>query len=208
MATPVQGSRQSPEEVPFGSVLAVSVRARRERAGLSQGELAKLAGLSAGTLSVVEAGTGNPTVSTLLALSKVLGCDVTDLLRDATDPMIRLLRHSDPAPPGGSISKSRLLHQFAPNGPVEFYEAELPAGSRNASSPHAPGVYEHIWLARGTLTTGPEGAVERLEPGDYFCFQGWVPHSYEAGPDGATFLSALSYTRSLWATRELLGHKP
>ncbi|MFD0533421.1 helix-turn-helix domain-containing protein [Actinomadura luteofluorescens] len=100
MATPVQGSRQSPEEVPFGSVLAVSVRARRERAGLSQGELAKLAGLSAGTLSVVEAGTGNPTVSTLLALSKVLGCDVTDLLRDATDPMIRLLRHSDPAPPG------------------------------------------------------------------------------------------------------------
>jgi transcriptional regulator with XRE-family HTH domain len=207
MAMPSRASSApSSDEVPFGPVLAASVRARRERAGLSQGELAKLAGLSSGTLSVVEAGTGNPTVSTLFALSKVLGCDVTDLLSEATDPMVRLVRSTDPAPAGGSITGSRLLHRFAPNGPVEIYEARLAPADRTVSSPHAQGVYEHVWIAEGELTVGPLVAPERLGPGDYLCFQGWVPHQYEAGPAGATFLSALSYTRSLWATRELLGH--
>lgn len=164
-----------------------------------------MAGVSSGTLSMLEAGAANPTVGTLWALSNVLGCTVADLIGEATDPMVRYVPAGDPAP-SGSMPGSRLLHRFAPNGPVELYEARISPGASHISGEHASGVYEHVWVAAGRLLTGPTAEPVRLGPGDYLCFQGWVPHIYEAGPKGATFISALSYTRSLWGTRELLGH--
>ena len=55
--------------------------ARRER-GLSLGALAATAGIGKGSLSEIENGTRNPTLSTLYALAGTLGVPLATLLAD------------------------------------------------------------------------------------------------------------------------------
>jgi HTH-type transcriptional regulator/antitoxin HipB len=56
------------------------VRDERERAGLTQVELAKLAGLNWTTVWGVEGGNGNPRIGTLVSIASALGLRVEDLL--------------------------------------------------------------------------------------------------------------------------------
>ena len=60
---------------------AVRIRARRQKLGLSQAELAKRAGLSRGYLIRVEAAQQDPTLGTLEKLAKALKVKVADLVR-------------------------------------------------------------------------------------------------------------------------------
>lgn len=191
---------------PLPLAIAVSVRSRRERAGLSQSELASLAGLSSGTLSALEAGSGNPTITTLARVGDVLGCSIAELVETAADTMSVSVPSGSRTQERGSALRVGLLHRFAPNGPVEIYDMRIASDEQRLSEPHPEGVYEHVYLTSGALTTGPEGSPASLRPGDYVCFPGWTPHLYHAGPDGADAVLILSYTRSLLATRELLGH--
>lgn len=62
--------------------LARSLRRLRAQQGLGLNQLAHRAGLSAATLSGLEAGRGNPTMATLLALATELGVSAGDLLPD------------------------------------------------------------------------------------------------------------------------------
>jgi molybdopterin molybdotransferase/putative molybdopterin biosynthesis protein len=67
-----------------GGVLASRVRARRDGLGLSQGEVARRAGITRQALSAVEAGHYGPSTEVALRLARVLQCRVEDLfaLRD------------------------------------------------------------------------------------------------------------------------------
>lgn len=59
--------------------LRSNLRAIREQAGLSQGELAARVGISRQALSKLEAGTGGPNLVTALSLARVLACSVEQL---------------------------------------------------------------------------------------------------------------------------------
>src|SRR5256885_6095508 len=64
--------------------LETGLRRARLKSGLKQSELAKRAGISRQTLSVLESGRGQPSTSVALHLARVLGCRVEELfwLRD------------------------------------------------------------------------------------------------------------------------------
>jgi len=200
----VQGMSSAAESL--GPTIGRAVRARREQAGLAQGEFAKLAGVSAGTLSAIEAGSANPTVSTLQALSTVLGCKIGDLLEHGPDPMTRLLRVGDSAWVGGGAYPTRQLHRFTPNGPVELFEMDVNGLDTRVSEPHAEGIYEHVWVVAGAVVAGPSDGTVELQTGDYLCFPGWRSHSYRATEPGTRLLVVLSYTRAQWADRPSLAH--
>lgn len=53
----------------------------RHATGLTQQELASKAGVSRATIYLIEAGEGDPRLSTLELLAKALGVDVAELLR-------------------------------------------------------------------------------------------------------------------------------
>jgi transcriptional regulator with XRE-family HTH domain len=59
------------------------VRLRKEK-GLSQEDLAEKVGISRGTIAKYEAGSAGATLSTIVRLSKALGCEETDLVSDPT----------------------------------------------------------------------------------------------------------------------------
>ena len=60
--------------------LAVALRARRETAGLTQEQVASAAGVSVQLVRRLEAGTSNPTLGTLHAITTALDVAWTDLL--------------------------------------------------------------------------------------------------------------------------------
>lgn len=52
------------------------LKARREQLGVTQEQLAELAGVSLRTIKALDSGKGNPTLSTLVKLADVLGMEL------------------------------------------------------------------------------------------------------------------------------------
>lgn len=59
----------------------------RKAAGMSQGELARLLGVTQGAVSQWEQGATNPTVSRLAEIARIFGVKVDDLLEATNDPL-------------------------------------------------------------------------------------------------------------------------
>jgi transcriptional regulator with XRE-family HTH domain len=179
-----------------GGTLAGNLKRRRQAAALSHAELAELAGIAKGTVSAIESGEANPTVDTIYALAAALGCPMADLLTDAPDPMLVERPAADETVKIGALS-GQLLQRFTPTGPVEVFEIRLDGSRMRRSQPHATGVYEHVWVAKGRVELGPSDAPFELGQGDYVCFAGWCEHHYKALEPPVVLLMLLSFARSV-----------
>jgi transcriptional regulator with XRE-family HTH domain len=143
--------------------------ARRER-GLSVGALAQAAGVGKGSLSEIENGTRNPTLSTLYSLAGALGVPLATLLADRAGATI--------ASPG---IEARLLDVSHEGGhTVEVYRLRLLPGVTYRSVPHGPGVSEHLLVTAGRARAGREGAEAEIGPGQSAAWVSDVPHTYTA----------------------------
>src|SRR2546423_14922938 len=82
--------------------LETGLRRTRLKSGLKQSELAKRAGISRQTLSVLESGRGQPSTSVALHLARVLGCRVEELfwLRDEAGEVTAELASRSERSPG------------------------------------------------------------------------------------------------------------
>ena len=58
------------------SLIGASIRSARKDAGITQEDLAHLAGTSVRTVRAIETGTGNPSLRAVVAVSGVLGLRV------------------------------------------------------------------------------------------------------------------------------------
>jgi transcriptional regulator with XRE-family HTH domain len=61
--------------------MAVRVRERRQAAGLSPAEAARLSGIALGNYYQLERGAGNPTLTTLMKICRGLDVDAGELVR-------------------------------------------------------------------------------------------------------------------------------
>ncbi|WP_427171900.1 helix-turn-helix transcriptional regulator [Arthrobacter sp. 92] len=57
--------------------IAAGIRRARKDAGITQADLAHLAGTSERTIRAIETGTGNPSLAALVAVANVLGLHLT-----------------------------------------------------------------------------------------------------------------------------------
>ena len=74
--------RQTPQPQPY---LGEAIRTLRQKRGLSQEALAPEAGITPGTLSLVERGEANPTWGTVHGIATALGVPVSTLARAAEE---------------------------------------------------------------------------------------------------------------------------
>lgn len=72
--------RQTPQPQP---ALGKAIRTLREKRGLSQESLAPKAGITPGTLSLIERGEANPTWGTVRGIAGALGVSVSQLAQAA-----------------------------------------------------------------------------------------------------------------------------
>jgi transcriptional regulator with XRE-family HTH domain len=154
------------------------VTALRAERGLSLSELARRAGVGKATLSGLEAGTRNPTLETLQAVTAALGLPLTALV--------------GPGPMRGAAVEIELLRVFD-DGPVtyELYRMVMPAGTAQTSPAHHGGVTEHVTVFAGVLHAGPLDAPLRAGPGEHVEWPADTPHAYAATADADVHASLL-----------------
>jgi transcriptional regulator with XRE-family HTH domain len=172
------------------AMVAVSIRRERERAGLSQTELARRAGVAKSTLSQLESGTGNPSVETLWALGVALDVPFSRLV-EPPRTAVRLVRAGE-----GPVTfaerapyAATLLASCPPHARRDLYRITAQPGEPRISEPHNPGASEHLVVSTGRARVGPVDAPLELGPGDYVCYPGDEPHVFEAlEPDTAAVI--------------------
>lgn len=159
--------------------LAANLRYIRERRGLTQVQLAKTAELPRSTVSQVETGAGNPTLSVLVRLARALDVSIEELL-SAPHSAVQVFRRGElpleTRGPGGAVQIQKLLPDHVPG--MEIDRLELGPGTRLAGVPHRPGTREYLACESGRLTLWAGGDKHQLGPGDVVAFQGDQPHSY------------------------------
>lgn len=152
------------------TALGARVRAARTARGLSLGVLAERAGIGKGSLSEIENGGRNPTLSTLYALADTLAV-----------PLSRLLAEHPGAELAGPGITVRLLETTTDDhGTVEVYALALVPGAVHVSPGHGPGVVEHLLVTRGAVRAGRSGHEADLGTGEATHWPADGEHTYAA----------------------------
>ncbi|MET9487884.1 XRE family transcriptional regulator [Nocardia sp. NPDC006630] len=187
-------SDSSPSASPQEAI-AAALRRERARSGLSLTEVARRAGIAKSTLSQLESGAGNPSIETLWALCTALDIPFSRLL-DPPRPAVQVIRAGEGAQLASSQSEYRttLLAASPPTARRDIYRITAEPGHPRDSDPHSRGVVEHIVLGAGLAKAGPADAPVELQPGDYICYPGDMPHVFEALVPGTWALLVSEYS--------------
>ena len=157
-------------DAELAAAIGARVRAARQRAGLSVSGLAARAGIGKGSLSELENGTRNPTLSTLYALAGAVGVPLATLLVE----------------PGSLVAspgiEARLLdaRRHRDGTTVEVYLLRLLPGAEHRSGAHGPGVTEHLLVTHGRARAGAVGQEQEAAAGETAVWVSDVEHGYEA----------------------------
>lgn len=149
------------------AAVGARLRALRLAHGVSLSELARRTGVGKGTLSELESGLRNPTLSTLFRLTTALELPLSAALDDVEAPVSA----------SGSAVDAWLVERL-PESRTEVYRLRVRADERQVSEPHAAGVTEQVLVVSGRLLVGPK-AVSR-SAGHSISYAGDRAHVWQA----------------------------
>jgi transcriptional regulator with XRE-family HTH domain len=159
-----------------GANLAANVRRLRDGRGLSQQQMARLAGIPRPTWASLESGAANPTLQILTRVAAALQVSVEELigpprtacrLFPAAEARVRRR--------GGAVLRD-LVPEAIPG--LEVSRLELAAGGALTGVPHTPGTREYLVCERGRIELTASGERWELGPGDVLVFRGDQRHGY------------------------------
>jgi transcriptional regulator with XRE-family HTH domain len=167
-------------------LVARNVRRLRQERGYSLSELARRAGLAKQTLSGIEAGQANPTVSTLMGIAAALEIQAGHLLTEYGSPVV-VRRAAEAEWTGSSDGLVRELDEIYGFG---FVRTALLRYTRSGTSPtihrrHHPGTLHHAYVLAGRVRIGTAGEEVALSRGDFIRFPGDLPHQTIVQSDSA-----------------------
>jgi transcriptional regulator with XRE-family HTH domain len=156
--------------------LATNIAQLREGRGLTQQQIAKLAGVPRATWAHLESGQANPTLAVLNRAAGALQVSIEELIR-APRPAVKYFPASAvPVRVRGVVAIRKLLPDPIPG--MEIDRMELPPGARLVGIPHVQGTTEYLTCERGEIVLVASGESWKLSPGDVVVFRGDQRHSY------------------------------
>jgi transcriptional regulator with XRE-family HTH domain len=171
-----------PPDGPAETVPAVALRLRalRRRAALTLETAARAAGLSPAHLSRLETGQRQPSLPMLLALARIYGTTVSELLGETAAERDAVISAADmePTRAGGWT----YWQAGAPGRGMQALRVHVPHGSQGDIVRVHPGE-EWLHVLRGRLRLRLGDAVHRLGPGDGAHFDSLTPHRIAAEDD-------------------------
>ncbi|MER6136945.1 XRE family transcriptional regulator [Streptomyces sp. NPDC001815] len=166
--------------------VAPQLRALRRRATLTLESAARAAGLSPAHLSRLETGQRQPSLPMLLALARIYGTTVSDLLGETVTERDAVVRSADMEPtraggwtywPAGAAGRG-----------MQSLRVHVPHGSQGDIVRVHPGE-EWLYVLQGRLRLRLADTTHILEPGDSAHFDSLTPHRIAAEDrDGADLL--------------------
>ncbi|MCX5353830.1 MULTISPECIES: helix-turn-helix domain-containing protein [Streptomyces] len=174
------GAAATPPESAAAEALpavAPQLRALRRRASLTLEAAARAAGLSAAHLSRLETGQRQPSLPMLLALARIYGTTVSELLGETVAERDAIVRAADmePTKAGGWT----YWQAGAPGRGMQALRVHVPYGSQGDIVRVHPGE-EWLYVLQGRLRLRLGDTAQVLAPGDSAHFDSLTPHRIAA----------------------------
>jgi len=172
--------------------LGENVKLLREGRGLTQAQIATIAGIPRATWGNMESGAANPTLAVLVRVAAALQVRLEELLA----PPRRVASHYPASAlherKRGDVVIRKLLPESLPG--LEIERLHLPPKATMAGVPHTPGTREYLTCESGQIELRVSGEVYRLEPGDVVVFRGDQRHGYRnVGRERAIAYSVIAF---------------
>lgn len=156
--------------------LGNNIRQLREARGLTQQQIAKVAGVPRPTWANLESGAANPTLAVLIKVASALQVSLEELISPPRTTSRFYAAASLPTRQRGKVTVRRLLPEAIAG--LEIERMELPAGASMSGIPHTPGTREYLTCETGEIELSESGRVWKLGPGDVVVFRGDQSHGY------------------------------
>ena len=170
--------------------LAENLTALRKRKELSQERLAERAAIPRSTITHMESGSGNPSLTNLCKLAAALGVSIEELLsRPRSDcSLLRATRVPAIERSGGSVRVHKLMPDKVRG--IEIDRVEFRGHASMSGRPHLQGSKEYLVTLQGTVRVSVAGETFEVGQGDVLAFPGDQKHGYSnPGRDPAAALS-------------------
>jgi XRE family transcriptional regulator, regulator of sulfur utilization len=161
------------------AVLGPTIQRLRKAYNMSLGELSEQSGVAKSIISQIERNETNPTLSTVIKLSRALDTTVDEVLRGETKS--NFIEHQTKS--GVPILESQDgLCRLAIAGPLslvdvfQWYDFHAKPKGVLVSQPHPAGTIEHLYLVKGELEVTTGGEVTTVGQGETLRFIADVPH--------------------------------
>lgn len=160
----------------FARPLAENVKSLREARGFTQAQLAQRAGVPRATLSLLESGVANPTLSVVLRVCQALEVRLEEVL-ESRAPSTQVFRKGELAERvRRGVTVRKLLPEHVEG--LEIEQLHIPAGASMSGVPHAMGTREYLSVDTGVIELQVAGVPHELRAGDVAVFLGNQKHSY------------------------------
>ena len=159
--------------------LAQNITSLRKKRGLTQAELAKPAGATRSSITLIESGDSNPTLEVLIKLSNALMVSINELTGTPRAECQHILAGDvplDKRSKNGVILRKLLPYKIRA---TEMDEISLEAGAVMFGSPHVEGTKEYFTCIEGQVTIEVLGETFTLKKGDVLAFPGDKKHLYK-----------------------------
>jgi len=156
--------------------LGGNVKQLREARGMTQQQIAKLAGVPRATWAHLESGAANPTLSVLHKAAIALQVSIEELVAPPRATCRQYPKGSLPIRTPAQVTIQKLLPDPIPG--MEIDRMELQPGGRLTGVPHTPGTREYMTCESGEIILIVSGERFALQPGDVAVFRGDQKHSY------------------------------
>jgi transcriptional regulator with XRE-family HTH domain len=160
----------------LGERIARNLKQLREARGLTQEQLAKIAGVPRATWTNLESGSANPTLSVLHRAAGALQVTIEELLSSPRAACEFFPLGTLPQRTQGQARIRKLLPHPIPG--MEMDRIELPPGGRMPGVPHTPGTREYLTVEAGEIVLSAAGERWHLHAGDVIAFRGDQRHAY------------------------------
>ena len=168
----------------LGEIIAANVRRLRQERNLTQGQLARLAGVSKAMVSDIEKGGSNPTINTLWKLAKGLNVPYTQIM-SAVREEATVVSRGDAVMQDNVGGHYRIYCYFKnePDRNFELFYVELDPHSSHVPIGHVARSQEYIYVIDGTLELRTPQKTYCIGAGDAVVFDPSIRHEY-VNPDG------------------------
>lgn len=182
------------EEAPLIGRIGPLIARERNGRGLSIEQLAKRAGVSAGLLSQLERGIGNPSLDTLAGLAGALSVPIGSFFQGPEAGDTNAVIHPETRKRLVLSDRGLTYQLLVPDtsGALAMLYIELPPGFSNASTPFVHPGEEAVYVLRGRITLHTGSRAYELGEGDSIRFAPALSHWYETFEEPVAVITAMT----------------
>lgn len=161
----------------FNSFISTNVKALRAKRSYTQKQLATLCDIPRTTLTNIESGQGNPSLSNVIKIANALNVSI-DLLVNPPIPSTLLIKEDElPRVIKGQTEIFKLLPEKIKG--VDIDRVVLGPNEIFRGTPHLNGTREYMSVLEGQVEVRLNGECYTVNKNDLLAFPGDVNHSYK-----------------------------